>query len=84
MVTTQAVYAVSAEKHWARGWRGVLPLPPQKKKYPPAGFTGYDGIDPSYADIQQWIETRPDSNSCLRLTDNITGIDIDNYGDKFG
>jgi hypothetical protein len=78
-------YADMARAYVAAGWRGVLPLPPRKKKSPPPGYTGAAGVDPSLADIQTWCDCRPaDSNLALRLPPDVVGIDVDNYGGKPG
>lgn len=47
-------------------------------------YTGYAAVDPSYADVLQWAETRPRDNLCLHLPDGIIGIDVDAYGAKTG
>lgn len=77
-------YADAAERYWAAGWRGVLPLPPGKKFPPPTKYTGYDALEPSWPDIQTWLEDRGDGNVALHLPDTIVGIDVDAYGDKTG
>jgi hypothetical protein len=82
--TANIGYAAAAETYWEKGWRGVLPLKRGSKWPPPRGFTGYDGAEPSYADILQWAELYPDGNVCLRLPDGVIGIDVDAYGAKTG
>lgn len=77
-------YADAAEVYWERGWRGILPLSRGTKWPPPKGYTGYDGADPSYADLLQWAEAYPQGNICLRLPDGVVGIDVDAYGAKTG
>lgn len=77
-------YADAAQTYWDRGWRGVLPLNRGTKWPPPKTFTGYDGVDPSYADVLQWSELYPSGNLCLRLPDGVIGIDVDAYGAKTG
>jgi P4 family phage/plasmid primase-like protien len=69
--------------YWLNGWRGILPLPYGKKKSPPDGFTGYTGIDPSYADCQSWSEDGR-HNLGLRVPDGVVGIDVDHYDGKAG
>ncbi len=78
------VYAAAYDIYWTLGWRGVLPLPPRKKKHPPKDYTGHAGRYPSYPDILQWSETYPDGNLCVRVHEGVIGIDVDNYGDKPG
>jgi P4 family phage/plasmid primase-like protien len=69
--------------YWMKGWRGVLPLPYGRKKSPPDGFTGYTGVDPSYADCTAWAEDGR-HNISLRMPTNVIGIDVDHYGEKTG
>lgn len=82
--TANIGYGVAAATYWEKGWRGVLPLNRGSKWPPPKGFTGYDGAEPSYADILQWSELYPDGNLCLRLPDGVIGVDVDAYGAKTG
>lgn len=78
-------YAAAAPAYWQAGWRGILPLPARKKKLPPKGFTGGDGVDPSYPDIQTWIDGPEGAgNIALRMPPTVIGIDIDDYDDKAG
>lgn len=82
---TTGPYAQAAHAYWAAGWRGILPLPPKAKKLPPRGFTGESGIDPSWADVQAWLDSEHGAgNIALRLPRHVLGIDVDNYGDKRG
>lgn len=78
-----APYADAAWEYRRAGW-SPIPLPPRAKTEPPKGWTGAAAPYPSGADIQAWIEERPDSNVCLRLPADILGIDVDNYGAKRG
>lgn len=82
--TANIGYGAAAETYWEKGWRGVLPLNRAAKWPPPKGFTGYDGADPSYADVLQWAELYKDGNLCLRLPDGVIGVDVDAYGAKTG
>jgi hypothetical protein len=68
----------------AKGWRGVLPLPARAKKYPPDGFTGKDGRWPNDTDFAVWHEQFANGNTCIRLPDDVVGIDVDAYGTKTG
>ncbi|MFW0796558.1 bifunctional DNA primase/polymerase [Gordonia sp. CPCC 205515] len=84
VVRPSQIYGVAAVQYWDAGWTGVLPLPPRLKKLPPAGYTGYRATEPSRADIQAWIEDRPDGNVALHMPDTVIGIDVDAYADKTG
>lgn len=77
-------YATAAVTYWNAGWRGVLPLPPNRKLPPPTGFTG-PGADPSRADLQAWVDDREGrGNIALRLPVDIIGVDVDAYDGKRG
>jgi len=78
-------YATGADAYWRAGWRGIVPLPYKAKKNPPSGFTGQNGVDPSYADLDAWA-TGPEGagNIALRMPRNVVGVDVDAYGDKLG
>ncbi|MFO8075714.1 MAG: AAA family ATPase [Egibacteraceae bacterium] len=79
------IYSDHALTYWQAGWRGVLPLPRGEKGYPPKGYTGSHGVDPSYADVLTWVEHRPaDANIALRCPDGVVGIDVDVYDGKRG
>lgn len=83
-IPNRPVYAAALDAYWEAGWRGVLPLPPGKKKHPPTGYTGREALTPSYADAYEWAEQRPDSNIALRLPADVIGIDVDHYDGKDG
>ena len=76
-------YAEAFADYWAAGWRGILPLPYGQKTPPPAGYTGHDGVDPSYADCHAMADEGP-ANICLRLPVDVIGIDVDDYNGKAG
>lgn len=69
------------------GWPGAIPVgnAPAQKDPPPAGFTGWAGVDPSGADIQAWTEG-PEAyrNIALHLQPGVYGLDIDGYKGKSG
>jgi hypothetical protein len=81
-------YTEAAETYWAAGWRGIIPIPYRRKKYPPEGWTGHGGAWPSFADVYDWAQNPdPDTgggNIALRLPHDIIGVDVDDYGDKIG
>ncbi|WP_148222497.1 bifunctional DNA primase/polymerase [Rhodococcus opacus] len=78
-------YADGATELWNAGWRGVLPTKRPGTKWPiPEGYTGYEGVYPSYADLMAWTEDKPASNIALRMPKNIIGIDVDAYDKKQG
>ncbi|MCU1590250.1 MAG: hypothetical protein JWP11_1506 [Frankiales bacterium] len=77
-------YREAAALYLPTGLGGPLPLPAQRKKAPPAGWTGKDAPYPSGADVWAWSEERPDGNVGLRLADNVLGIDVDCYAGKPG
>jgi len=74
----------TAARYCEAGWTGVLALPPRAKGNPLSGFTGREGVDPTPAQVADWISTRADGNIALRLPDGIIGVDVDQYGDKAG
>jgi hypothetical protein len=85
--TETSGYADSVDIYWNIGWRGVLPLSlgnSSKKGCPPKGFTGHDGVDPSYADVCEWKDNRADFNIALRMPADVIGIDVDCYDGKTG
>jgi KaiC/GvpD/RAD55 family RecA-like ATPase len=84
-VTSPGPYAAAADIYWRAGWRGILPLPANKKHDPPKGYTGAAGHDPYYPEVWEWV-TGPAGagNIALRMPSNVIGIDVDDYGDKRG
>jgi bifunctional DNA primase/polymerase-like protein len=81
---TGSPYGSAASVYRSHGWVGVLPLPPRRKKAPPSGYTGADGIDPSAVVVEQWVRECAGGNLGLRLPLGWVGIDVDAYGDKQG
>lgn len=77
-------YAQGAMAYVLEGWEGILPLPPGAKYPPPDGFTGREGEWPSEEQIEEWVIYRGESNVCLRLPENVLGLDVDAYGTKLG
>jgi DNA polymerase III delta prime subunit len=84
-MTTPGPYAAGADAYWRAGWKSPVPLPYKAKKNPPTGYTGAGGIDPSYPDIDTWVNgPEGGGNIALRMPRNVIGIDVDAYGDKLG
>ena len=81
--TVSSPYADAWQHYWDAGWRGVLPLPYRAKTWPPDGFTGHNGVDPSYADCMTWADAGP-RNLALRVPSDVIGLDVDAYADKPG
>lgn len=81
---TLGIYAEAAPRYWHKGWSGALPLPARRKQPPPEGYTGYTALTPSWPDIWEWCEQRPDANIGLHLKDSVIGIDVDDYHGKTG
>ena len=79
-----SIYGAVALHYLERGWKGVLPLPPGQKTWPPSGYTGKEGVDPAQETIAKWVAEHSDGNVALRLPDGIIGIDVDAYGNKRG
>ena len=77
-------YALTYDAYYSAGWRSILPLPPRKKGSPPSGYTGNEGIVPSFGDLMAWAEERADGNIALRMPRNVIGIDVDAYEGKKG
>lgn len=69
------------------GWPSALPLAPRTKGPPPAGFTGWDGIDPSFPDcleFEQLAAYRGTGQVALRMPSTVIGVDVDAYGGRTG
>lgn len=77
-------YEIAAHDLRRRGW-SPLPLPAGRKAPPPTGFTGYDALPVSGADVQAWLEeSRGVGNVAVRTPDGVLGIDVDAYAGKPG
>lgn len=74
MTQQSGPYGRSANAYWKKAW---LPFPVKgKSEAIPKGVTGKEGKDPSWADIQGWLEKRPFSNVAVRANGWIA-IDVD-------
>ncbi|MDW5610012.1 bifunctional DNA primase/polymerase [Mycolicibacterium sp. D5.8-2] len=83
--TAKGGYGAAFDIYHRLGWPSVLPLKRATKWPPPTGYTGYDGIDPSYADMQAWADSDEyrDGNLVLRMI-AMCGIDVDAHSGKTG
>jgi hypothetical protein len=70
-------YAAGADWYRSRGWEGILPLPPGKKTWPPAGYTGKGGAMPTGEQIEAWKVSKGTGNIALRLPARVISIDVD-------
>jgi len=61
-------YADGAPIYQAKGWAGIIPLPPGKKWPPPKAYTGWDGKDPSAKMIETW---RSETSGDYQASSNI-------------
>jgi hypothetical protein len=78
-------FEAAAKLYRDAGWLGVLPLPSGRKHPPPDGYTGAEGIDPSWPDMQAWLDgPEAGGNIALRLPKGVVGIDVDAYAGKAG
>jgi hypothetical protein len=81
---TLGPFGRTALDYWAAGWRPI-PLPFGCKTPPPAGFTGANGAEPSYADVMAWTDgPEAAGNVALRMRPDVIGLDVDAYGGKSG
>lgn len=74
-------FAALAHEYWKRSWRN--PIPVKGKSHPVSGYTGYEGKDVSWPDLQGWLKTQGHLNVGIRALSWV-GIDVDDYGDKHG
>lgn len=85
-------YVAHALTYWRAGWRGILALPANAKGPVPRGFTGWAGVEPSWPDVQAWMDEGvtngraryPAGNIALRLPRGVYGLDVDDYNGKTG
>lgn len=74
------IYARAVTHYWRAGWRGLLPVPPEKKFPPPEGYTGATGADTPAETVAAWAGGAH-AGDCiaLRLPEGVIGIDVDHY-----
>lgn len=75
-------YADAAGPYWRAGWAN--PIPVTGKWPPPEGYTGYDGRNVSWTDLQRWTAERGGDNIALRLPGDVIGVDVDAYDGRPG
>ena len=68
----------------AAGYSPIPLAPATKDGNIPQGFSGYDGVMASRADVETWREDRPDDNVGARLPKEGIGLDVDAYNGKSG
>lgn len=89
MTSADTPYGRAALTYLERGW-WPLPLPPNAKAPVPAGWTGSRAARaPQRADVAGWItrgrfDDHQVGNICVRMPNDVIGIDVDVYGDKRG
>jgi putative DNA primase/helicase len=74
-------YASQAREYWSKSWQN--PIPVKGKSHPVSGFTGYDGANVKWTDLEKWIAGHGGLNIGLRALAWV-GIDVDDYEDKSG
>lgn len=79
-----APYAIGAREYLRRGWTSPLPVPYGSKKLVASGWTGYKGQIPDLAQVKKWEIQHGDDNIAIRMPEDVIGIDVDAYGEKFG
>lgn len=78
-------YGDAAPLYRTGGWLGVLSPPPRSKVPPQHGHSGHEGGWHDGEKRAQWIAERPyDANLCLRLPNDVIGLDVDDWGTKTG
>lgn len=76
-------YAYGAVLYRQAGWLTPLPVVGKDVNLPD-GFTGYDGRDAVDGDVATWMDTRGSDNVCIRMPDDVIGIDVDAYDGRVG
>lgn len=79
-----APYAIGAKEYLKRGWDSPLPVPYGSKKLVASGWTGYRGKRPDHGQVKQWLNHHGADNIAIRMPEDVIGIDVDAYGDKYG
>jgi P4 family phage/plasmid primase-like protien len=71
-------FADSVLAYAQAGWP-VVPVPPETKTPPPAGFTGASGVDADPEQLVRWAGSHADSSIAIRMPEGVIGIDVDEY-----
>lgn len=79
-----APYAIGAREYLNRGWASPLPVPYGSKRLTASGWTGYKGEIPDLAQVKKWIIQNASDNIAIRMPEDVIGIDVDAYGEKYG
>ncbi|MCV7090210.1 bifunctional DNA primase/polymerase [Mycobacterium interjectum] len=79
----EPIYATAYDLYRDRGWVPIK-LRAGIKFPPPTGYTGRDGVDPSFADMHAWATDEPHGNIAIRLPADVIGIDVDAYDGETG
>lgn len=82
-VTAAGPYAQGWADLFGKGW-APLALPYGRKGPPPAGTTGADGLDYSYADCYAVADDGDRYNVGIRLPADVLGIDVDAHDGRPG
>lgn len=75
-------YAAAAWTYRMAGYAGMIPIGrgPAQKSPPPAGYTGWAGIDPSGPDVQAWCDgPQGGRNIAWHLPRGYCAVDVDAY-----
>jgi hypothetical protein len=61
-----------------------LPVPYGSKQLAVSGWTGYRGKRPDHGQVKHWLNQHGADNIAIRMPEDVIGIDVDAYGDKYG
>jgi P4 family phage/plasmid primase-like protien len=78
------IYTRGARLYREAGWTSPVPAWARGDKRPIAGFTGWNGPDPTDAQIEEWGTHRAGVNLLLRMNQGYVGLDADDYDGKTG
>lgn len=76
----QSVFSDAITIYHGAQWPAIIPVPPDKKFPPPAGFTGDSGADTTPEILVNWATGGFAHYSvALRMPEGVIGIDVDHY-----